>query len=179
MDKKFIKISLIICIPILLMVGFFTMTTDSINDESLEEDIDEISIKYNGYKETKNRYTISVLVKNNTKNIATLKDTKLYFEYKLYEEDNSNEDEYYMQDSVYIKGYEKDMFDEDKVYGIDPGCEKEILFQIPKGIKLDEKSFNLNNPIIDYNINFYKIRTGSNSLMLGSGGVGGSITLNQ
>ena len=150
------------------------MTTNSINDESLGDDIENISIKYNGYKETKNRYTISILIKNNTKDIASLNDTKLYFEYKGYDED-----EYYMQDSFYIKGYEKDMFDEDKVYGIDPGGEKEILFQIPKAIKIDENSFNLSNPIIDYNVNFYKFRTGSNSLMFGIGGLGGNISLNQ
>ena len=28
-------------------------------------------------------------------------------------------------------------------------------------------------------LNFYKFRTGSRSLMLGSGGIGGSITLNR
>ena len=72
MNKKFIKISLIICIPIVLLISFFTTTVKSINDEPFEESEEKISIEYNGYKENKNRYTISILVKNNSKDIKDI-----------------------------------------------------------------------------------------------------------
>ena len=55
MNKKFIKISLIICIPIVLLISFFAITVKSINDEPFEEPEKEIAIEYNGYKENKNR----------------------------------------------------------------------------------------------------------------------------
>ena len=179
MNKKFIKISLIICIPIVLLISFFTTTVKSINDEPFEESEEKISIEYNGYKENKNRYTISILVKNNSKDIASLNDMELSFDYKLDNEDNADENGYYIQNNVYIKGYEIDMFDDNKIYGIDPGTEKEVIFEIPKGIKFDEEIFDIERPIIHYNVNFYKFRTGSRSLMLGSGSIGGSITLNR
>ena len=44
------------------------------NVENVEESEEKISIEYNGYKENKNRYTISILVKNNSKDIASLND---------------------------------------------------------------------------------------------------------
>ncbi len=179
MNKKFIKISLIICIPIILLIAFFTITVKSINDEVFEETEEKIVIEYNGYKEKKNRYIISVLVKNNSKDIASLNDIKLYFDYKFDNEDNVDENDYYVQNSVYIEGHEIDMFDDNKIYGINPGTEKEVIFEIPKGIKFDEEIFDLESPTIHYNVNFYKFRTGSRSLMLGSGGMGGSITLNK
>lgn len=179
MNKKFIKISLIICIPIVLLISFFTITVKSINDEPFEEPEEKISIKYNGYKENKNRYTISILVKNNSKDIASLNDMELSFDYKFDNEDNVDENGYCMQNNVYIKGSEIDIFDDNKIYGIDPGTEKEIIFEIPKGIKFDEEIFDIKRPTIHYNVNFYKFRTGSRSLMLGSGGIGGSITLNR
>ena len=72
MNKKFIKISLIICIPIVLLISFFAITVTSINDEPFEEPEKEIAIEYNGYKENKNRYTISILVKNNSKDIKDI-----------------------------------------------------------------------------------------------------------
>ena len=72
MNKKFIKISLIICIPIVLLIYFFAITVKSINDEPFEEPEKEIAIEYNGYKENKNRYTISILVKNNSKDIKDI-----------------------------------------------------------------------------------------------------------
>ena len=85
----------------------------------------------------------------------------------------------HIQNNVYIKGSEIDIFDDNKIYGIDPGTEKEIIFEIPKGIKFEEEIFDIKRPTIHYNMNFYKFRTGSRSLMLGSGGIGGSITLNR
>ena len=179
MNKKFIKISLIICIPIVLLISFFTTTVKSINDEPFEESEEKISIEYNGYKENKNRYTISILVKNNSKDIASLNDMELSFDYKLDNEDNADENGYYIQNNVYIKGYEIDMFDDNKIYGINPGTEKEVIFEIPKGIKFDEEIFDIKRPTIHYNVSFYKFRTGSRSLMLGSGSIGGSITLNR
>lgn len=179
MNKKFIKISLIICIPIVLLISFFAITVKSINDEPFEESKEKISIEYNGYKENKNRYTISILVKNNSKDIAALNDMELSFDYKFDNEDNVDENGYYIQNSVYIKGYEIDMFDDNKIYGINPGTEKEVIFEIPKGIKFDEEIFDIKRSTIHYNVSFYKFRTGSRSLMLGSGSIGGSITLNR
>ena len=49
---------------------------------------------------------------------------ELSFDYKLDNEDNVDENGYYIQNNVYIKGYEIDMFDDNKIYGIDSGCEK-------------------------------------------------------
>ena len=68
----------------------------------------EIAIEYNGYKENKNRYTISILVKNNSKDIASLNDMELSFDYKLDNEENVDENGYYIQNNVYIKGSEVD-----------------------------------------------------------------------
>ena len=119
------------------------------------------------------------LDKNNSKDIASLNDMELSFDYKFDNEENVDENGYYIQNNVYIKGYEIDMFDDNKIYGIDPGTEKEVIFEIPKGIKFDEEIFDIKRPTIHYNVNFYKFRTGSRSLMLGSGGIGGSITLNR
>ena len=96
MNKKFIKISLIICIPIVLLISFFTTTVKSINDEPFEESEEKISIEYNGYKENKNRYTISILVKNNSKDIASLNDMELSFDYKFDNEENVDENGYYI-----------------------------------------------------------------------------------
>lgn len=178
MNKKFMKVSLIIAIPIILIVGFFTMNVNSINDEVVDDNIDEITIEYKGYKESKNFYTLSILVKNNTKNIAALSNMELHFD-DMYNEDNVDENGYFIQNNVYIKGQEIDAFDDDKVYGIDPGCEEEVIFNIPKSITFDEEKINTKSPIIDYNVNFYKFRTGPKSLMLGSGGMsGGSRVLN-
>lgn len=104
---------------------------------------------------------------------------ELSFDYKLDNEDNIDENGYYIQNNVYIKGYEIDMFDDNKIYGINPGTEKEVIFEITKGIKFDEEIFDIKRPTIHYNVSFYKFRTGSRSLMLGSGSIGGSITLNR
>ncbi len=56
MNKKFIKASLIICIPLLLLIGFFAITTNNIaNSDEMENDI---LITYNKYTEDKYSYKI-------------------------------------------------------------------------------------------------------------------------
>lgn len=61
MNKKFIKASLIICISLLLLIGFFAITTNNIsNSDEMENDI---LITYNKYIEDKYSYTIYVTVK--------------------------------------------------------------------------------------------------------------------
>ncbi|WP_434797987.1 hypothetical protein [Terrisporobacter vanillatitrophus] len=168
MNKKFIKVSLIICIPLILLLGFFTMLSNSSN--YLDQLDNSIKITYKDYKEEKYNYVVSVIVKNNSKNIASLGEMKLSFDYN-YEDITGNLGEFY------IRGYEKDAWDDNKVMGIDPGKEEEIIFKIPKGIKIDKEYYNLNRIIIDYNVSFFKFRTSSKSLFLGAGQMGGSITL--
>lgn len=170
MNKKFIKVSLIICIPLILLIGFSTMILNS--DSYFDEWGDDIKITYKDYKEEKYNHVLSIIVKNNSKNIARLGEMKLSFE-NNYESEAENLGEFY------IRGYEKDRWDDNKVMGIDPGKEEEIIFKIPKGIKIDEKYYNLNRIIIDYDARFYKFRTSPNGLLIGAGQMGGTITLGE
>lgn len=169
MNKKFIKVSLIICIPLLLLIGIFAITTSSdVNYDSMNND--DILITYKEYKEDKYSYTVYVTVKNNTKQIASLNDMELSFDYKG---EGNNVGEFY------IKGHQEDLWDENKIMGIDPGSEKDVLFKIPKGIKISNEDYNLNRILIEYNVGFYKFRTSPNSLFLGTGGMGGTETLGE
>lgn len=170
MNKKFIKVSLIICISLILLFGVFTRILNS--DSYLDEWEDDIKIIYKDYKEEKDNYIVSIIVKNNSKNIASLGEMKLSFE-NNYESGAENLGEFY------IRGYEKDRWDDNKVMGIDPGKEEEIIFKIPKGIKIDEEYYNLNRIIIDYDASFYKFRTKPNRLFMGVGQMGGTITLGK
>lgn len=170
MNKKFIKVSLIICIPLILLLGLFAI--GSSNEDNFDELHDSIKITYKDYKEEKYNYVVSVIVKNNSKNIASLGEMKLSFDYN-YENTIEN------LGNFYIRGYEKDTWDDNKVMGIDPGKEEEIIFKIPKGIKIDKEYYNLNRIIIDYDVSFFKFRTSPNSLFLGTGQMGGSITLGE
>ena len=170
MNKKFIKVSLIICIPLILLLGFFTMLSNS--DNYSDEWGDDIKITYKDCKEEKYNHVVSVILKNNSKNIASLGEMKLSFDYN-YEGATENLGEFY------IRGYKKDTWDDNKVMGIDPGKEEEIIFKIPKGIKIDKEYYNLNRIIIDYDVSFFKFRTSPRSLFLGTGQMGGSITLGE
>lgn len=168
MNKKFIKASLIICIPLLLLIGFFAITTNNIaNSDEMENDI---LITYNKYTEDKYSYTVYVTVKNNTDQIASLNDMGLSFDY---EGEGNNVGEFY------IKGQEEDLWDENKTLGIDPGSKKDVLFKIPKGIEISDKDYNLNRLLIDYNVSFFKFRTSLNSLFLGTSNIGGTKTLGE
>ncbi|WP_434793822.1 hypothetical protein TPDSL_01910 [Terrisporobacter petrolearius] len=170
MNKKFIKVSLIICIPLILLLGSFTMLSNSTN--YLDQLDNSIKITYKDHKEEKYNHVVSVIVKNNSKNIANLGEMKLSFDYK-YEDIAGNLGEFY------IRGHEKGAWDDNKVMGIDPGKEEEIIFKIPKGIKIDKDYYNLNRIIIDYDVSFFKFRTSETSLFLGTGQMGGSITLGE
>lgn len=171
MNKKFIKVSLIICIPLILLLGFFTMLSNSTN--YLDQLDNSIKITYKDCKEEKYNHVVSIIVKNNSKNIASLGEMKLSFDYNYEDITEENLGEFY------IRGYEKDAWDDNKVMGIDPGKEEEIIFKIPKGIKIDKDYYNLNRIIIDYDVSFFKFRTSQNSLFLGTGQMGGSITLGE
>lgn len=173
MNKKFIKISLIICIPFILIIGFYMMTISDIeNFESLPE---QISFEYKGYEEDKYDHIITMVLKNGTKDIATINDMELSFNYKWdYKEDEEN---WSSDGDFYFRGYEEDIHSEERVYGIDPGTEKEVIFRMPKVLNLDEKVFDLEKPVVHYNISLYKFRTSKSSLMFGAGGMGGSRTL--
>ena len=168
MNKKFIKVSLIICVPLILLLGFFNMVSS--NEDIFDELEDSIEITYKDYKEEKYNYVVSVIVKNNSKNIASLFDMELSFDYNGPGESVGD---------FYIRGYEKDIWSEDKLLGIDPGNEKEIIFKIPKGIEINKDYYNLNRIIVGYNANFYKFRIGRNRLFLGAGQMGGSTTLGE
>lgn len=168
MNKKFVKVSLMICILLLLLIGFFGITTNNIsNSDDMENDI---LITYKEYKEDKYSYTVYVTVKNNTDQIASLNDMELSFDYKG---EGNNVGEFY------IKGYEEDLLDENKTMGIDPESQKDVLFKIPKGIKISDKDYNLNRILIDYNVRLFKFRTSPNSLFLGTGSMGGTETLGE
>lgn len=169
MNKKFIKISLIVCIPFLLLMGFYMMVVKDIEqDDTLPSDI---SIEYKGYEDDEYDHIITVTIKNGTRDIATLKDMNLTFNYKWEykeEQDTSSDGDFY------FRGYEEDRYSEDGIYGIDSGTTKDVIFKIPKALNLDEKVFDLENPEIHYNLSLYKFRTGRSSLMFGAGGMGGS-----
>lgn len=168
MNKKFIKVSLMICIPLLLLIGFFGVITNNVaNSDEMENDI---LITYKEYKEDKYSYTVYVTVKNNTDQIASLNDMGLSFDY---EGEGNNVGEFY------IKGKEEDLWDENKILGIDPGSKKDVLFKIPKGIKISDKDYNLNRLLIEYNVSFFKFRISSNRLFLGTSNLGGTETLGE
>ncbi len=168
MNKKFIKVSLIICVPLIILIGLFTMVSS--NEDIFDELYDSIKITYKGCKEEKYNYAISVIVKNNSKNIASLNDMELSFDYNGEGENIGN---------FYIKGEEKDIWNDDKIMGIDPGKEEEIIFKIPKGIEINKDYYNLNRIIVSYNASFFKFRTSKKSLFLGTGQMGGSRTLGE
>lgn len=168
MNKKFIKISSIICISLVLLLGFFSIT--SVNQKSFDELENSIDITYNDCIETKESYNVSVIIKNKSKNIASMSDMELSF---------SCNGDYDDMSDFYIKGYEKDMWSEDRIMGIDPGEEEEFIFKIPKGIKIDENYYNTKRIEIGYNVNFFKFRTGKNSLFLGVSQMIGSKTLGE
>lgn len=168
MNKKFIKVSLMICIPLLLLIGFFRMTTD--NGANSDEMEDDILITYKEDKEDKYSYIVYVTVKNNTDQIASLNDMGLSFDY---EGEGNNVGEFY------IRGQEEDLWDENKILGIDPGDQKDVLFKIPKGIEISDKDYNLKRLLIEYNVSFFKFRISSNRLFLGTSNLGGTETLGE
>ena len=168
MNKKFIKISLIICVSLVLLIGFFSMT--SVNENYFDELENSIDIKYKDCVETKNSYNVSIIIKNKSKNIASMSDMELSFGY------NGDYDD---MGDFYIRGHEKDMWSEDKVMGIDPGEEEEFVFKIPKGIKIDENYYDTKTISIGYKANFFKFRRSKNSLFLGVAQMGGSKTLGE
>lgn len=171
MNKKFIKVSLIICVPLILLLGFFSTLSKS---ESYFDELDNsIKITYKDCKEEKYYHVVSVMVKNNSKNIASLGEIKLSFDYNNYDDITGSVGDFY------IRGHEKDYMDEDKIMGIDPGKEEEVIFEIPKAIKIDEDFYNVNRILIDYNVSFYKFRTSPNSLFLGTSSMGATETLGE
>lgn len=173
MNKKFLKVSLIICIPFVLIIGFFSMTATNTEEEWPVSE--ELEIEYKGYTEDKYDYIVSIVVKNNTRNIASINDVSLSFNYKSDYRDNGGR--WSSDEGVYFKGYDEYRFSEESVLGIDPGTDREIMFNIPKAINLDKEVFNIEQPVVDYNISFYKYRTSKSSLMFGYGMSGGSKTL--
>ncbi len=168
MNKKFIKVSLIICVPLIILIGLFTI--GSSNDEIFDDLHNSIKFTYKDYKEEKYNYIVSVIVKNNSRNIASLQEMELSFDYNGEGENIGN---------FYIKGEEKDIWDDDKIMGIDPGKEEEIIFKIPKGIEINKDYYNLNRIIVSYDVSFFKFRASKNSLFLGTGQMGGSTTLGE
>lgn len=170
MNKKFIKMSLIVCIPFLLLMGFYMMVVKDVEEgrETLPEDI---RIEYKSYEEDKYDHIITITVKNRTRDIATIKDIDLSFNYKW---DYKEEENWSSDGDFYFRGYEEDRYSEDGIYGIDSGTEKDVIFRIPKALNLDRDVFDLENPEIHYNLSLYKFRTGKSSLMFGAGGMGGS-----
>ena len=63
MNKKFIKISLIICLPIVLLISFFALTVKSINDEHFEEMANNLCKEdgyLNGYRKLNKEDILSI-----------------------------------------------------------------------------------------------------------------------
>lgn len=175
MNKKFIKASTIVLIPIILLIGFSVFYVKDINDSSYDDDFEErLKIEFKNYKEDKYSHILTIKITNNTKDIASLYDMELSFDHteEFMERFNG-----VTPSDVRIVGREEDWFEEDHKMGIEAGESEDIVFKIPKGLSLDEKVFNIKNPIINYNVSFYKFRTSQNSLMIGSGSGGGSKTL--
>lgn len=170
MDKKFIKVVGIILTSLILFIGLSSFITK--DNKFGEEDSSKsmrTTIVYKSSEVNNNNKIITILVKNNSDNIASPGEFKLSFDSV---EGNSD---------FYIRGYEKSFFEEDienRKMGIDPGEEIEVIFKIPNGIEFDEDVYDLKNASISYDINYYKFRVKSNSLFLGVGGEGGSHSVN-
>jgi len=155
MDKKFFKASLFICLPIIFLLGIFTFSLKDANEYNWDTE-DMYTVKYKDYKSNSDSHIITVTFKNNTNNIASLSDLRLSFEY-IGESNNVG--------NFYFEGEEEGNFDGDYVYGIDGGKERDIIFKIPKSIKIDESQYNTKSIDVNCMAQFYKFRKGKNSLL--------------
>lgn len=155
MDKKFFKISLLICIPIMILIAILSICLKDANIYDFSSE-DMYTLEYKGYKSNKDSHIITVTFKNNTKNIASISDLRLSFEY-IGESSNVG--------NFYFEGQEEGHFDDDYVYGIDGGEERDIIFKIPKSIKIDESKYNTKSIDVNCMAQFYKFRRGKNSLL--------------
>lgn len=167
MNKKFFKVSLFICLPIIILLGILSICLKDANAYDWADE-EMYTIEYKDYKSNKDSHIITVTFKNNTKNIATLSDLKLYFEY-IGTGDNVG--------NFYFEGAEDRVFDENYVYGIDGGKERDIIFKIPKSIKIDENQYNTKNIKVDCMAQFYKFRSSNNSLLFLINSSGGETTI--
>ncbi|MGL6108406.1 hypothetical protein [Romboutsia sp.] len=180
MDKKFIKVCLSICLPLILLIGTMTMSVrkeDSLDYEDAQDSNYDFDIKYKSYTQDEYNHIITVLAQNKSKNIAYINNLELKFRYI-----GKSDQESRGRENFYIRGYEKGDYEEysdERIIGIDPGKELEYTFRIPKAITIDPDSFDLKNPDISYNVNFYKFRQGKNKLMFGIGGSGGDKSLTE
>ena len=163
MNKKFFKVSLMICIPILVLLGVFSLGMANPNNNNDYEDGEMLTVKYKDYKSDNYSHIITVTVKNNTKSIASLKDLRLTFEY-IGEGINPGD--------FYIQGQEEGSYEDDYIRGIDAGKESNIIFKLPKSIEFDENEYNAKAILVDVSADFYKFRIGDKSLLLGNGGYG-------
>ena len=166
MNKKFLKASFFICLPIIILVGILTVCLKDANAYSNDEEM--YTIEYKNYTSNNDSHIITVTFKNNTNNIASLSDLKLSFEYIG---DGNN------VGNFYFEGEEEGHFDDDYVFGVDGGEERDIIFKIPKSIKIDEKEYNTKSINIDCMAQFYKFRRGNRSLFFGIGSFGGTKTI--
>lgn len=155
MNKKFLKVSLIICLPIILSLGLFAFCLRDANEYSWDSD-EMYTLEYKGYKSNSDSHVITVTFKNNTKNIASLSDLNLSFEYTGESNDVGD---------FYFEGQEEGYFDDNRTYGIDAGEERDIIFKIPKSIKIDENLYNTKAIRVNCMAQFYKFRTSSRSLL--------------
>ena len=71
MNKKFFKVSLFICLPIIILLGILSICLKDANAYDWADE-EMYTIEYKDYKSNKDSHIITVTFKNNTKNIATL-----------------------------------------------------------------------------------------------------------
>jgi hypothetical protein len=170
MNKKFIKVVGIILISLTLFIGLSSfITKDNKFGEDVSYENTRPTFTYKSSEVEDNNKVITILVKNNSNDIASPGEFQLSFDSM-----NGSSD-------FYIRGYEKSFLEEnigDIKRGIDPGEEIEVIFKIPNGIKFDEDVYDLKIATISYDINYYKFRVKNNGLFLGVGGEGGSHNIN-
>lgn len=169
MNKKFFKVSLLIFLPIIILLAVFSICLKDAYVYDWDRE-DDYTIKYKSYEEDDNSHIVTVTFKNNNKNIASLSDLKLSFNY-IGEGNNVGD--------LYFNGQEEKSFTDDYVLGVNPGEERDIIFKIPKAVKLDENKYNTKSMNIDCMVQYFKFRRSDTALLFRVMSTGGSSIIGE
>ncbi|MCR1952415.1 MULTISPECIES: hypothetical protein [unclassified Clostridium] len=164
MNVRFIKISLGICIFLFIsFFGFKFMLGDRKEYYDGFIDVPKLSIAYSGFEEEDEVYKIKVSFKNNSKYYGSLRDVKLQFSNNNLINSNPIFIGYDFSEREYFDGNEESNIDYSPF--LDKEGKKEYVFDIPKGLNFDNKIFDTNRMRVSYNLEYYKYKPKSNSLI--------------
>lgn len=178
MNKKFITVSIsIFLLSFIFILGFKLILGDKLLYANSTEYEERAAVKYSGFEEDENTYKIKINIKNNSKYYAGVNNINLQFSYNT--KDNSG---YSTNDaSPLFRGYDKTereyllnyMSRDEYSFSsfLNPNEEREYTFEISKGLKLDEKAFDTNRMSISYEVDYFKYRISSNSVMGDAGSI--------